>query len=70
MAFHNPDPKLREIELENARLRSAMFSRVYRRIGRFLMRLMGKREGEFQKNSDASGTPASDSGGCRARVDD
>jgi hypothetical protein len=29
MAFHNPDPKLRAIELENARLRAQAFARLF-----------------------------------------
>ena len=36
MAFHNPDPKLREIELKNAEIRAAVFSRFYRSVWRFL----------------------------------
>ena len=39
MAFHNPDPKIREIERDNARLRAEFFAelfggawRVFRRV--------------------------------------
>ncbi|GAA0842030.1 hypothetical protein GCM10009113_09420 [Marinobacter szutsaonensis] len=38
MAFHNPDPKLRKIEMKNAEIRAAIFSRVHRSVWRFLVR--------------------------------
>jgi hypothetical protein len=34
MAFHNPDPKLRAIELENARLRAQAFAWLFRQLRR------------------------------------
>ncbi|MFC4975178.1 hypothetical protein ACFPTY_11955 [Halomonas beimenensis] len=30
MAFHDPNPKVREIERQNARLRAAFFARLFR----------------------------------------
>jgi hypothetical protein len=29
MAFHNPDPKMRDIERRNARLRAAFFAKLF-----------------------------------------
>ncbi|MCE8043942.1 hypothetical protein HOP60_17455 [Halomonas daqingensis] len=29
MAFHNPDPKMREIERRNARLRAEFFAKLF-----------------------------------------
>lgn len=29
MAFHNPDPRMREIELRNARLRAGLFAKLF-----------------------------------------
>ena len=29
MAFHNPDPKMRDIELRNARLRAEFFAKLF-----------------------------------------
>jgi hypothetical protein len=34
MAFHNPDPKLRAIELQNARLRAQAFAWLFCRLRR------------------------------------
>ncbi|MDT8894316.1 hypothetical protein RSO41_06570 [Halomonas sp. I1] len=29
MAFHNPDPRIREIEQHNARLRAGLFAKLF-----------------------------------------
>ncbi|WP_157955218.1 hypothetical protein [Halomonas denitrificans] len=38
MAFHNPDPKMRELEQRNAQLRAAFFAKVFRGAWRGLRR--------------------------------
>ena len=43
MAFHTPDPKLQAIEERNRQLRARTFARLFRRLGRRLTGLLGRR---------------------------
>lgn len=40
MAFHNPDPKIREIERDNARLRARFFAELFGGAWRALRRVL------------------------------
>lgn len=42
MAFHNPDPKMREIERNNARLRAKFFNELFGRAWRVLHRVLSR----------------------------
>ena len=68
MAFHNPDPKLREIELKNAELRSAAFSRLYRFVWRFVVQSGASLARGFKQVLqvvDGARNPSATPHGCR-----
>ncbi len=54
MAFHTPDPKLREVELQNARHRAAAFAWLFGCIWRGLKRLAGVRRASDEAGQDAA----------------
>lgn len=37
MAFHNPDPKMRDIEKRNAAARAALYRRIWRALRKVVM---------------------------------
>ncbi|MCC5809453.1 MAG: hypothetical protein JJU06_03685 [Ectothiorhodospiraceae bacterium] len=55
MAFHTPDPKLRELELRNARLRAQVFAQLFGGLWRRLKRLVGRgrHQGVVEEGADA-----------------
>lgn len=53
MAFHNPDPRLQEIEAKNAEIRAAVFSRFYRSVWRFLVRSVARIARRIKRTSQS-----------------